>query len=64
MEAAAYITISEDKNWLQEIFDILEPYIAFIMATTIIVAASQNFPFYLLPGTFIIIALFLYLIYN
>lgn len=40
MEAAAYITISEDKNWLQEIFDILEPYIAFIMATTIIVAAS------------------------
>lgn len=63
-EAGAYITISESKSWIQDVFDVLEPYLAFIMATTIIVSASSVFPFYLLPLIFAVIALFLYLVYN
>ena len=45
-------------------FNYIEPYLAFIMATSIIFAASARYPIYLLPVNFGVIIFFLYLVYN
>jgi len=64
MEELAFIEVVEKKSVGQDIFNLLEPYIAFIIATSIIIGASTSYPFYMIPFNFMLISLFMYYVWS
>jgi hypothetical protein len=51
-------------NFLTTVFVLFESFIAFLIATSIIIAASYVFPFYLIPLILVIMGIFMYYVYG
>lgn len=58
------IDIEEEVDWMTKIFSYVDGALSFVVATIVIVAASQGVPIYLIPIAFLIIAFFMNLVWN
>ncbi len=60
----AKLEIKENVDYVTKVFRYFEGFIAFGIATTIIVAASYAFPVYLIPLCIVIMAVFCYYVWG
>jgi hypothetical protein len=59
-----YLTIRETLDHGQYAFALLESYIAFLVAFMLILTSSFNFPFWMVPLSLSVLALFLFYVYH
>ena len=64
MDSKAKIVIQVESDLKSKIFNFVESFFAFGMATVIIIAAGYRFPIYLIGFCYAIMILFAYLVYG